>query len=321
MTTPPEGWYADPEAKGIDRYWSGTEWTSRTRLTPSPEATPPPPAPQMEQQPAAFTNPEEASDPPPWAAEVVSREHPNQPSRPWWKKKRFLIPGGLFAFLLVISPFIPDDESVATEDEQLVEETTTEAPTTTESPTTTQAPTTSVEVTTTTEAPSTTTEAPTTTERETFLVTCPDGSETNAFVDAWESDQEAFDTYCPDLSEVNTYEIGCYGQTIDFVDDGSMGETEYCDFLSQLTLQINTRSNSPRAAANADAADGWDEMVDVAKLICDAEAESGIETDEDRVLAISVFWANLGTGKAVFNDDIIELAGFWGAARGVYCRP
>lgn len=30
----PEGWYPDPELRGVDRWWDGTGWTDRLRNTP-----------------------------------------------------------------------------------------------------------------------------------------------------------------------------------------------------------------------------------------------------------------------------------------------
>ncbi len=65
--------------------------------------------------------------------------------------------------------------------------------------------TTEVEEPTTAEAPveeTTTTEAPTTTERETYLVTCLDGTELNVFVDAYADEEEGYEQSCGALDEL-----------------------------------------------------------------------------------------------------------------------
>ena len=40
---PPEGWYRDPHgATGVNRWWTGTQWTDRTQLAPPPPPRLPP---------------------------------------------------------------------------------------------------------------------------------------------------------------------------------------------------------------------------------------------------------------------------------------
>lgn len=36
MTTASAGWHPDPQTPGMDRYWSGSEWTDERRPTPAP---------------------------------------------------------------------------------------------------------------------------------------------------------------------------------------------------------------------------------------------------------------------------------------------
>lgn len=98
-----------------------------------------------------------AEIPPPWAAEVVSQEA-KQWGRPWWKKKRFVIPLGLFVLLVIGGALAGDPD-----EEQPID--TANAPTTTvtneEATTTSQeATTTSAAITSTTDSTTTTTEAP-----------------------------------------------------------------------------------------------------------------------------------------------------------------
>jgi hypothetical protein len=100
-TSPPAGWYTDPNDPTRERYWEGAVWTTETRGPAAPTPTPPPiPAQEV---------------PPPWAAEVVSQEaaiaSAEGPSeRPWWKRKRYIIPGASIAALLAIGPFVDSSD-------------------------------------------------------------------------------------------------------------------------------------------------------------------------------------------------------------------
>lgn len=72
MSTTPAGWYPQPD--GTQRYWDGDTWTEH--LAPGT---------------GSRGNPEAAGPGKPDSALASDR------SRPWFKKKRFLIPGGLLA--------------------------------------------------------------------------------------------------------------------------------------------------------------------------------------------------------------------------------
>ncbi|MDN4479685.1 Ltp family lipoprotein [Demequina muriae] len=73
----PANWYAQPD--GSQRYWDGSQWTDHIVPAASPTSS-------------AEPNAGVAASPPPT---------PGEPdARPWWKKKRFVIPGAaLVAFL------------------------------------------------------------------------------------------------------------------------------------------------------------------------------------------------------------------------------
>jgi len=78
MSTP-AGWY--PQEDGRQRYWDGTQWTEH--FAPGEVAA------------AAVSETATGVS----AAPVMSS---GKAERPWFKKKRFIIPGGVAAFLLVI---------------------------------------------------------------------------------------------------------------------------------------------------------------------------------------------------------------------------
>ncbi len=76
----PPGWYVDPTSNGKQRFWDGAGWTERFA-----DAELPPPSPQPQLGP---TN--HAPNP------VASKG-----SRPWWRRKRFIIPAALVALAAV----------------------------------------------------------------------------------------------------------------------------------------------------------------------------------------------------------------------------
>jgi uncharacterized membrane protein YhaH (DUF805 family) len=43
MSTPPAGWYTDPQDQASERWWDGTQWTATARLRAIPPPQPPPP--------------------------------------------------------------------------------------------------------------------------------------------------------------------------------------------------------------------------------------------------------------------------------------
>jgi hypothetical protein len=72
---PPAGYY--PDQNGVQRYWDGSAWTDQTQVQP------------------AITSPPASMSAPTHSA--ASRE------RPWFKKKRFVVPGALAALLIAAS--------------------------------------------------------------------------------------------------------------------------------------------------------------------------------------------------------------------------
>lgn len=78
MSTSPAGWY--PQEDGRQRYWDGQQWTEHFApgQAPSPSGTPGAAAPT-----------------PPSVVPAAN------PSRPWFKKKRVIIPAGLLALVVV----------------------------------------------------------------------------------------------------------------------------------------------------------------------------------------------------------------------------
>ena len=77
----PAGWHRQPD--GRERYWDGVKWTDHFRDAQPPSAG------------AAFSQPQAL-----------------KPVRPWYKKKRYVIPAGLVA-LSIIGSALPDSEDSA----------------------------------------------------------------------------------------------------------------------------------------------------------------------------------------------------------------
>lgn len=85
------GWYPDPEHAGQQRYWDGATWAEPGAApTPSPSSTPAPP-------PQAYTSPKDAR------AQAKAAKAYAKAQRPFWKKKRYIIPVLLIALIVVIS--------------------------------------------------------------------------------------------------------------------------------------------------------------------------------------------------------------------------
>jgi hypothetical protein len=80
MSTAPAGWY--PQEDGRQRYWDGQQWTEQFAPGGSPN---------MQQQDAHVP-------------QAVSGS-----KRPWFKKKRVLIPAGVIALTIIGSALTPDD--------------------------------------------------------------------------------------------------------------------------------------------------------------------------------------------------------------------
>lgn len=90
-TSPPPGWYPDANVPGQQRYWDGNTWTDQTA-----PADPNAPAPQSPNQPP----PTDARDA---KARAKADKAYAKASRPWYKKKRFIIPGALLLLIVIIT--------------------------------------------------------------------------------------------------------------------------------------------------------------------------------------------------------------------------
>ena len=71
----PAGWF--PQVDGQQRYWDGDQWTEHFAPGGAPAAAAPPGA-------------------------VIAAD---KPARPWFKKKRFMLPGGALAIILIATAF------------------------------------------------------------------------------------------------------------------------------------------------------------------------------------------------------------------------
>lgn len=93
---PPAGWY--PDSTGTTRWWDGEQWTEHT-----------PPPPPTQQAPTAST-PEpvfpSAAEAEPHArtrADAKAEKAYEKASRPWYKKKRFILPLGFIALMIAVA--------------------------------------------------------------------------------------------------------------------------------------------------------------------------------------------------------------------------
>jgi hypothetical protein len=110
MSNTPAGWY--PQEDGRQRYWDGQQWTEHF-------------APGQAQQPTAAPAPAPMSQPFPAAPGAPMA--PVDGKRPWFKKKRVLIPAGVLALAMFGSALSGEDET-APASAQTSPSATTEAP-------------------------------------------------------------------------------------------------------------------------------------------------------------------------------------------------
>lgn len=94
MSQAPAGWYPQPD--GTQRYWDGNAWTEHI-------ASPPVPAPASTAPSTATGTTAGYAYPTQSAAGANGGGAAAQaaPSRPWFKQKRFVIPGGIAALVIV----------------------------------------------------------------------------------------------------------------------------------------------------------------------------------------------------------------------------
>ena len=114
----PSGWYHDPAAAdGGLRWWDGQQWTTHIRQPP-PESPPVPPEPTVPPPPAR-PRPQriEPAPPRPTVPIPLPVREPDHPAptgaRPWWGRKRLLVPAGALVLASVL--FTIDGGSESTE--------------------------------------------------------------------------------------------------------------------------------------------------------------------------------------------------------------
>jgi len=95
---PPAGWY--PDNNGTTRWWDGDQWTEHQ---PPPPATEPvrPDEPALAATATAVRAPAEPAPPSRTRADGKADKAYAKAIRPWYKKKRFIIPIALIAFFIV----------------------------------------------------------------------------------------------------------------------------------------------------------------------------------------------------------------------------
>lgn len=104
MSQAPSGWYHQPD--GTQRYWDGQQWTEHVAPGPSTSSAAPPSAggdlqgrrPREAEAPAAVASGATATGTSPKATEDGPQ---GQPVRPWFKKKRILIPAGVAVLIFI----------------------------------------------------------------------------------------------------------------------------------------------------------------------------------------------------------------------------
>lgn len=117
MSNTPAGWYPDPRSTrpGAERWWDGTTWTTHLRVpapaippapttlppptSPPPPATPPPPRRSLQ----AGTVPSSYQDYGPYSSTTIQTRVALARGRPWWKRKRVLIPAGFVGLITAAS--------------------------------------------------------------------------------------------------------------------------------------------------------------------------------------------------------------------------
>lgn len=121
---PPQGWY--PDNQGTLRWWDGNQWTEHTH-DPAQQV------PAAEHDAAAATAPMPAAT----TATHGAAGEAGVPARPWFKKKRFIIPGAVLALMIVGGAFAgteteppaaAPDTSASTDADEAVEEAAEEEP-------------------------------------------------------------------------------------------------------------------------------------------------------------------------------------------------
>ena len=114
MSTP-AGWHKQDD--GRERFWDGTQWTEQFRAAPSQASAPAGWHKQQDGRERFWDGTEWTEQfrdaTPEWVVPAAPGAVAGRPLRPWYKKKRFLIPGGLVA-LAIFGAALPDAEPDST---------------------------------------------------------------------------------------------------------------------------------------------------------------------------------------------------------------
>ena len=100
---PPAGWY--PDSTGTTRWWDGQNWTDHTPPPPPTQTVPAEAAPEPATASAAASVSATPQAPVRTRADAKAEKAYAKASRPWYKKKRFIIPLGFVALVVAIAGF------------------------------------------------------------------------------------------------------------------------------------------------------------------------------------------------------------------------
>ena len=98
---PPAGWY--PDSTGTTRWWDGEQWTEHTPPPPPTQAASPEAPSERALTTAAPESTTRTQAPVRTHADAKAEKAYAKASRPWFKKKRFILPLGLVALIVIFA--------------------------------------------------------------------------------------------------------------------------------------------------------------------------------------------------------------------------